>query len=134
MMWRASCAISRAVTRRLGSENPSALVKVDFSRPISRARLVNSAPNAVSLPAIPSAMAMQASLAESTMMPWMRSSTLTSLWIAANMVEPWDGAPPLRQAFSLILKVSSSLSRPCLISLNTYSSVISLARLAGATS
>ena len=68
------------------------------------------------------------------MMPWMRSSTFTRLWIAAYMVEPREGAPPLRQAFSLMMTSSSSLRRPCLISLNTYSSVISLARLAGATS
>ena len=67
------------------------------------------------------------------MMPWIRSSRLTRLWIAANMVEPCDGAPPLRQAFSLMVNSSVSFRRPCLISLNTNSSVISLARLAGAT-
>ena len=40
MMWRASSAMSRAVTRILGSDRPVALVKVEFCRPISRARLV----------------------------------------------------------------------------------------------
>ena len=67
------------------------------------------------------------------MMPWMRSDTLTWLLMAANIVEPCDGAPPWRQAFSLMTYSSSSLTRPCLIPLNKYSSVISLARLAGAT-
>ena len=37
------------------------------------------------------------------MMPWIRSDTSTLLWMAANMVEPCDGAPPLRQAFSLMV-------------------------------
>src|ERR1700677_1126887 len=50
------------------------------------------------------------------------------------MVDPCDGAPPLRQAFSLMVNSSVSFRRPCLISLKTNSSVISLARLAGATS
>src|SRR5262249_36096645 len=44
-----------------------------------------------------------------------------------------DGAPPFRQAFSLMMYSSSGLTWPCLISLNRNSSVISLARLAGAT-
>ena len=47
------------------------------------------------------------------------------------MVEPPDGAPPLRQAFSLTMNSSSGLSLPSLISSNTTSAVISLARLAG---
>src|SRR5262249_15241316 len=63
--------------------------------------------------------------------PCNRSSTGTLLLIAANMVDPCDGAPPLRQAFSLTMNSSVSLRRPSLTSLNTYSAVISLARLAG---
>ncbi len=48
------------------------------------------------------------------------------------MVEPCEGAPPLRQAFSLIVEFArSNLMRPCLISLNRNSSVMSFARLAG---
>ena len=66
------------------------------------------------------------------MTPWSRSSTFTRLWSAANMVEPRDGAPPLRQAFSLMTNSSSSLSLPCSSWSNTTSTVISLARLAGA--
>ncbi len=63
--------------------------------------------------------------------PCSRSSTETLLWIAAYMVEPCDGAPPLRQAFSLTVNSSVSLMRPSLSAWNTYSAVISLARLAG---
>src|ERR1700677_1200992 len=57
-------------------------------------------------------MAMQASFAESTIMPWIRSSRLMRLWIAANMVDPCDGAPPLRQAFSLTVNSSVSFRQP----------------------
>src|SRR5450830_1097256 len=74
---------------------------------------------------------MQASLPDWTIMPCSRSSTGILLWIAANMVEPCEGAPPLRQAFSLTVYSSVSLMRPSLSSWNTYSAVISLARLAG---
>ena len=69
MMWRASSAMSRAVTCMLGSGKPVELVKIEFSSPISRARLVSMAPKLASLPASASAIAMQASLAELTMMP-----------------------------------------------------------------
>ena len=44
---------------------------------------------------------MQASLPDWMIMPCRRSSTGTLLWSAANIVEPCEGAPPLRQAFSL---------------------------------
>src|ERR1035441_2297084 len=74
---------------------------------------------------------MQASLPDWMIMPCSRSSTGILLWIAANMVEPCEGAPPLRQAFSLTVYSSVRLMRPSLISWNTYSAVISLARLAG---
>ncbi len=74
---------------------------------------------------------MQASLPDWMIMPRIRSLTGTRLLSAANIVEPPDGAPPLRQAFSLTGNSSVSLMRPCLISLKTYSAVISLDRLAG---
>src|SRR5438105_1233543 len=51
-----------------------------------------------------------------------------------NMLDVWEGAPPLRQAFTLTMNSSLSLRRPCLISLKVNSAVISLERLAGATS
>src|SRR5476649_255312 len=64
-------------------------------------------------------------------MPRSRSFTEILLLMAAYMVEPCDVAPPLRQAFSLTIYSSVSLMRPSLSSLNTYSTVISLPRLAG---
>ena len=48
-----------------------------------------------------------------------------------NMLDVRDGAPPRRQALVLTMNSSVGLSRPCLISLNTTSAVISLDRLAG---
>ena len=45
------------------------------------------------------------------------------LFSAANIVEPPDFAPPLRQAFSETRKVSSSFRRPSLISRNVISAV-----------
>ena len=83
---------------------------------------------------MPSASAMQESLPDWMMTPRRRSSTLTRLLIGANMLEVRDGAPPVRQALVLTKSSSSSFRRPCLISLNTTSAVISLERLAGATS
>ena len=50
------------------------------------------------------------------------------------MLEVREGAPPLRQAFSLTMNSSVGFSRPCLISFSTTSVVISLERLAGGTS
>ena len=99
--------------------------------PSSRARLFIISTKPRSLPAIPSASVMQASLPDWTNAPWIRSSTLTRLWIAANMLDVWDGAPPRRQASSLTRYSVSSLMRPCLSSLNTTSDVISLAMLEG---
>ena len=83
---------------------------------------------------MPSASAMQPSLADWMMTPCSRSSTFTRLWIAAYIVEPLDIAPPLRQAFSLMTKSSVSLMLPSSSCSNATSRVISLARLAGATS
>ena len=48
------------------------------------------------------------------------------------MVEPPAGAPPLRQAFSLIRYSSVSLTSPCLMALKTTSAVISFIMLDGA--
>src|SRR5215217_8158924 len=87
-----------------------------------------------SLPAMPSASAMQASLPLWMMAPRRRSSTETLLWMAANMVGPPEGAPPLRQAFSLMRYSSVSLTSPFLRALNTTSAVISFIMLEGARS
>ena len=70
-----------------GSGRPVELLKVDLVSPSSRARVVISSANSSSLPAMPSASAMQASLPDWMMTPRSRSSTFTRLWIGANMVE-----------------------------------------------
>src|SRR4051795_11978403 len=54
--------------------------------------------------------------------------------MAANIVEPPAGAPPLRQAFSLTRYSSVSLMSPCLIARKTTSAVISFIMLDGARS
>ena len=113
---------------------PVELVKCDWVSPISRARRFISSENASSLPAIPSASAMQASLPDWIITPCSRLSTLTRLLSAANIAEPPDGAPPLRQAFSLMVISSSILSLPCAIVCSTSSTVISLDMLAGGLS
>ena len=69
MMRRASSASSRVVTCVPGSGKPFELVKVDLVSPISRARCVILAANSASLPAMPSARTMQASLADWMIMP-----------------------------------------------------------------
>ena len=75
---------------------------------------------------------MQASLPLWMMAPRSRSSTGILLWIAANIVEPPEGAPPLRQAFSLTRYSSVSLTSPFLMALKTTSAVISFIMLEGA--
>ncbi len=102
--------------------------------PSSRARSFMSRANAPSLPAMPSASAIAASLPEWTIRPSSKSLTLIREWIAAYIVEPPDGAPPRRQAFSLMTNSSSGLTLPSAIWSNTMSAVISLAMLAGGTS
>ena len=77
---------------------------------------------------------MQASLPLWMMAPCRRSSTETLLLMAANMVEPPAGAPPLRQAFSLMRYSSVSLTSPFLMALKTTSAVISFIMLDGARS
>ena len=74
---------------------------------------------------------MQASLPDTTTAPWIRFSTDILLWTGANIVDPPAGAPPLRQAFALTTSSSCNFKSPLLISLNTSSMVMSLARLAG---
>src|SRR6202521_5543235 len=66
------------------------------------------------------------------MAPCNRSSTEILLWIAANIVEPPAGAPPLRQAFSLTRYSSVNLTSPCLMAWKTTSAVISFIMLDGA--
>src|SRR4029450_11685426 len=68
------------------------------------------------------------------MAPCRRSSTAILLWMAANMVDPPEGAPPLRQAFSLTRYSSVSLTSPCLMAWKTTSAVISFIMLDGALS
>ena len=77
---------------------------------------------------------MQESLPLWMMAPCRRSSTETLLLRMANIVEPPDGAPPLRQAFSLMRYSSVSLILPFLMALNTTSAVISFIMLEGARS
>src|SRR6476661_7827417 len=52
--------------------------------------------------------------------------------MAANIVDPPEGAPPLRQAFSLTRYSSVSLTSPCLMAWKTTSAVISFIMLDGA--
>src|SRR5437899_2655936 len=93
---------------------------------------MKSAAKIRSLPAMPSASAMQESLPLWMIAPCSRSSTDTLLLRMANMVEPPAGAPPLRQAFSLIRYSSVSLILPSLMALKTTSTVISFIMLDGA--
>ena len=81
---------------------------------------------------MPSASAMQESLPLWMIAPFSRSSTDTLLLRMANIVEPPAGAPPLRQAFSLIRYSSVSLTSPFLRALKTTSAVISFIMLDGA--
>src|ERR1700710_476950 len=64
--------------------------------------------------------------------PCSKSSTETLLLRAANIVEVPEGAPPLRQAFSLTRYSSFNLTLPCLMALKTTSAVISFIMLEGA--
>src|SRR3954454_18929079 len=52
--------------------------------------------------------------------------------MAANIVEPPEGAPPFRQAFSLTRYSSVNLTLPCLMAWKTTSAVISFNMLDGA--
>ena len=55
---------------------------------------------------------MQASLPDCTMMPWISSLIGVLLLIGMNIADVPDGAPPVRQAFSLVWNSSSSLTLP----------------------
>ena len=63
-------------------------MKVEPVMPSSRARLVICSAKAASLPASPSATTTQASLPDCTMMPWIRSPTVTLVPASTNMREP----------------------------------------------
>src|SRR3981081_4666468 len=132
MIARARLAISRTVILLPGSGRPLELAKVDCVKPSSRARLVIISAKLRSLPAIPSARIMQESLPLWMIAPCRRSSTAILLWMAANMVEPPAGAPPLRQAVSLTRYSSVRLTSPCLMAWKTTSAVISFIMLEGA--
>ncbi len=113
---------------------PVEFLKTDFSSPSARARSVISLAKFSSDPAMPSATMMQPSLADCTTMPWIRASSGMTDFSSANMVEPPDGAPPVRHAFSLTTNVSASECCPVLTALNMTSDVISLASEAGGIS
>ncbi len=51
-----------------------------------------------------------------------------------NMAAVPDGAPPVRQAFSLVWNSSSGLTLPSFMALKSTASVVSLLMLAGGTS
>ena len=76
MMYWASKASSRTVILCSGSGSPVEFLKTDWVRPSSRARLVICSAKASSDPAMPSAMAIQASLADCTSIAYINCSTL----------------------------------------------------------
>ena len=80
-----------------------------------------------------SATEMAASLADCTMMPLISSSTLAVLPTGTNMADVREGAPPVRQACSLMRKSASSFSSPERSAMNIMMSSISLLMLAGGT-
>ena len=61
----------------------------------------------------------------------MRSSTVAVVLIGTNIDDVREGAPPVRQACSLIVNSSVSLMRLSLRARNTTAAVISLQTLAG---
>ena len=113
--------MSRADIACPSSGQPVAFRNVLLARPISRARRFISSANAASLPEMPSAMTMEASLPDCTMMPRNRSATLTRVLTMTNILDP-----PMRHAFSLTRNLSSRLSAPALSRSNTRYVVISL--------
>ncbi len=70
---------------------------------------------------MPSASTMQASLPDCTIMPWMRSFTVTVWPSGTNIFDP-----PIRHAFSLTGSPWSSVNRPALSMPKTIYAVISL--------
>ncbi len=61
----------------------------------------------------------------------MRSSTVAAVLIGTNIDDVREGAPPVRQACSLIVISSVSLMRLSLRARNTTAAVISFETLAG---
>ena len=80
---------------------------------------------------MPSATAMQASLPDCTMMPWISSSSRARVLTGIIIADVPDGAPPLRQALTLTRNSSDGFSWPLFSTLNSMASVISLLMLAG---
>jgi hypothetical protein len=66
-----------------------------------------------------------------TIIPCRISESFTLLFTWANMVDPPETPPPLRQAFSEMPISLSSVNRPCAISSKATRTVAILARLAG---
>ena len=90
--------------------------------------------NLPSLPPMFSAMEMAASLPDCTMMPLSSSSTVALVPTGTNIADVPEGAPPLRQAYSLMKNWSSSFTSPAFSALNTTASSMSLLMLAGCMS
>ena len=131
MMRRASMPSSRVVTCSSGSGSPLELAKTDLVKP-DLARALGELVGELGFAAGDALGQHDAGVvADWMIMPCMSASTGTLLWIAANMVELCEGAPPVRQACSLTSYSSVSLILPILSRWKTYSAVISLARLAG---
>ncbi len=95
--------MSRAVVTCSGFGQPEALRKTVLVMPSWRAFSVIMSAKAASLPAIPSATTMVASLPDCTMMPRIKSSIRTRLPTRTNIFDPC-----IFQAFLLTGKVSSS--------------------------
>jgi hypothetical protein len=133
MMWRARMERSRTLMRCSGSGRPVALRKVALTAPSSRARAVMRCAKASSFPASASAMTMQASLADCTTAPLIRSSSRIEDLTSAYMVEPPETAPPRRQASSLTVNCWSSVIVPAFSASKTMIMVIILLMEAGGT-
>ena len=106
-----STARSRAVVHWPSAGQPEEFLNTVPVMPSSRALAVMRSAKLSSLPDIPSAMTTQASLPDSTIMPLIRSSTVTSLPSSTNMREP-----PMLRARSLTRNRVSSFRRPAAIS------------------
>ena len=67
-------------------------------------------------------------------MPLSSSSTVAVLPSGTNIADAPDGAPPVRQACTLIMTSESSFTSPAFNALNSKISSMSLLMLAGETS
>jgi hypothetical protein len=133
MMKRARTARSRAVEYWLGSGSPVELVKLEPVSPISWPSWFIILAKVSSVPPMPSASAMAASLPDWMMTERSRSETFTFELSSANMVEPPEAAPPSRQACSEMKNSSFIDSLPRCSSSKTTATVISFAMLAGSS-